>query len=69
MAGYQTWDEQLPLELEAIKPIFGGLFKDSDDRIIPWSGTDLDSNVNCFTWNFKFSTWICKNDTFYPTAS
>ena len=49
IAGYQTWDAQLPTKPEAVQPIFGGLFKDSEDKIIPWSGTDPDSTVNCFT--------------------
>ena len=54
-AGYQTWDAQLPSKFEAVPPIFGGLFKNSDDKIIPWSGTDPDSSVNCFTWDTTLS--------------
>ena len=69
MAGFQTWNEQLLMEPKAMQPIFGGLFKDSEDKIILWSGTDPDSTVNCFTWKADLSTWICANDCFDPDAS
>ena len=35
LASFQTWDEQLPMEPEALPPIFGGLFNNSEDKIIP----------------------------------
>ena len=40
-AEFYTWDDA-PKEPEAVQPIFGGLFKDSENKIIPWSGTDPD---------------------------
>ena len=66
--GYQTWDAQLPTKPEAVQSIFGGLFKDSEDRIIPWSGTDPDSNINCFTWDTTLGNWICADESFDPAA-
>ena len=49
--GSQTWNTQMPAKPEAVLPMFGGLFKDGEDKIIPWSGTDPDSNINCFSWD------------------
>ena len=31
-------------------PLCIGLYKKEDDSLVPWSGTDLDANMNCFTW-------------------
>ena len=33
-------------------PLCGGLYKEEKD-IIPWSGTDPDAQMNCFTWSKK----------------
>ena len=66
--GFQTWNAQLPAQPEAVLPMFGGLFKDSEDKIIPWSGTDPDSNINCFSWDTSLGNWICANDSYDPVA-
>ena len=29
----------------------GGLYKEEDYSLVPWSGTDPDANMNCFTWS------------------
>ena len=45
----ETWED---LELnDTLKPLVGGLFKDTDDSIVPWVGSDPDSQVNCWTWD------------------
>ena len=31
LASFQTWDEQLPMEPEALQPIFEGLLKNSEN--------------------------------------
>ena len=30
-------------------PLCGGLYKEEDDYLVPWSGTDPDSKMNCLT--------------------
>eukprot|EP00957_Ditylum_brightwellii_P000635 49313-Ditylum_brightwellii.AAC.1 len=40
--------------------ICGGIFKDKNqdkEPIIPWSGTDPDSKVNCYSWSEDDSKW------------
>ena len=29
----------------------GGLYKEEEDSLVPWSGIDPDSKINCFTWS------------------
>ena len=67
-AGYFSWKSQLPTEPEQVQPIFSDLFKDCEDNIIPWSGTDPDTNVNCFTWNIELTDWICALEAFDLSA-
>ena len=31
-------------------PLCGGLYKEDFGSIVPWSGTDPDAKLNCFTW-------------------
>ena len=31
-------------------PLCGGLYKEEDDALVPWSETDRDAIMNCFTW-------------------
>ena len=30
-------------------PLCGGLYKEEEDSLVPWSGTDPDAKMNCFT--------------------
>ena len=32
-------------------PLYGGLYKEEEDSLVPWSGTDPDAKMNCFTWS------------------
>ena len=41
----------------------GGLYKEEKD-IIPWSGTDPDAKMNCFTWSKDNNDWIVPEDQY-----
>ena len=32
-------------------PLCGGLYKEEENSLFPWSGTDPDAKINCFTWS------------------
>ena len=32
-------------------PLCGGLYKEEEDSLVPWSGTDPDVKMNSFTWS------------------
>ena len=32
-------------------PLCGGLYKEEEDSLVPWSGTYQDAKMNCFTWS------------------
>ena len=31
-------------------PLCGGLYREEEDSLVPWSVTDPDAKMNCFTW-------------------
>ena len=39
-------------------PMCGGLYKEEEDYLVPWSGTDPDAKINCFTWSKEKNDWI-----------
>ena len=39
-------------------PHCGGLYKEDNGYIIPWSGTDPDAKINSFTWSIEENYWI-----------
>ena len=39
-------------------PQCGGLYKEDNESIIPWSGTDPDAKMNYFTWYTEENDWI-----------
>ena len=39
------------LEDNIYAPLCGGLYKEEEYCLVPWSGTDPDSKRNCFTWS------------------
>ena len=39
-------------------PQCGGLYKEDNESIIPWSGTDPDAKMNSFTWSTEENNWI-----------
>ena len=44
-------------------PLCGGLYKEETD-IVPWSGTDPDAKMNCFTWSKVNNDWIVSEDQY-----
>ena len=43
-------------------PLCVGLYKEQDDCLVPWSGTDPDAKLNCFTWSKEENDWIIPED-------
>ena len=39
-------------------PLCGGLYKEEDDYLVPWPGTDPDAKMNWFTWFKEENDWI-----------
>ena len=39
-------------------PQCGGLYKEDNGQIIPWSGTDPDAKMNSFIWSTEENDWI-----------
>ena len=45
-------------------PLCGGLYKEEEDSLVPWSGTDPDAKMNCFTWSKENDDWIVLEDQY-----
>ena len=45
-------------------PLCGGFYKEEDDSLVPWSGTDPDAKMNCFTWYKDKNDWIVPEDQY-----
>ena len=45
-------------------PLCGGLYKEEEDSLVPWSGIDPDVNMNCFTWSKVNNDWIVPEDQY-----
>ena len=45
-------------------PLCGGLYKEYEDSLVTWSGTDPDVNMNCFTWSKENNDWIVPEDQY-----
>ena len=43
-------------------PLCGGLYKEEDNYLVPWSGTDPDAKMNCFTWSKENNDCIVPED-------
>ena len=57
--GQTEWDPE-DADLIAV-PLCGGIFKDesaSTETIVPWVGTDPDSNIQNYTWDQDNEKWI-----------
>ena len=39
-------------------PLCVVLYKEGDDSLSPWSGTDPDTKMNFFTWSKEKNDWI-----------
>ena len=42
----------------------GGLYKEEDDSLVPWSGIYPDAKMNCFTWSKDDNDWIVTGDQY-----
>ena len=42
----------------------GGLYKEGEDSLVTWSGTDTDAKMNCFTWSKENNDWIVPEDQY-----
>ena len=45
-------------------PLCGGLYKENDDYLVPWSGTDQYTKINCFTWSKEDNDLIEPGDQY-----
>ena len=45
-------------------PLCGGLYKEEDDSLVPWSGSYVYANMNCFNWSKDNSDWIVPGDKY-----
>ena len=45
-------------------PLCGGLYKEEQDSLVPWSGTDPDAKMNYFTWSKENNDWIVPEDQY-----
>ena len=46
------WSDKVEGSVDNIdNNLCGGLYKEEDDSLVPWSGTDPDAKMNCFTWS------------------
>ena len=45
-------------------PQCGGLYKEDNGYIVPWSGTDPDAKMNYFTWSTEENDWIFLGDKY-----
>ena len=43
-------------------PLCSGLYKEEEDYLVPWSGTDSDAKMNCFTCSKENNYWIVPKD-------
>ena len=45
-------------------PLCGGLYNEEENSLVPWSGTDPDAKINCFTWSKEENDWIAPRDQY-----
>ena len=39
-------------------------YKEEKDSLVPWSETDPDAKMNCFTWSKEDNDWIVSGDQY-----
>ena len=45
-------------------PLCGLLYKEEEDSLFPWSGTDPDAKMTCFTWSKVNNDWTIPEDQY-----
>ena len=59
------WSEKVEGSGDNIdSPLCGVLYKEEDEYLVTWSGTDLYSNMNFFTWSEEDNAWIISGDQY-----
>ena len=59
------WSDKVEGSVDDIdSPLCGGLYKEDEDSLVPWSGTDPDAKMNCFTWSKENNDWIVSGDQY-----
>ena len=60
-----NWSEKVEgLRHKTDAPVCGGLYKDEENYIVTWSGTDPNSNMNCFSWSIQYSDCVVPRDQY-----
>ena len=63
MMVFGKWSDKVEQFGENIySPLCGVSYKEEDDSLVPWSGTDPDAKMNCFTWSKDNNDWIVPGD-------
>ena len=59
------WSDKVEGSVDNIDyPLCGGLYKEEEGYLVPWSGTDPDAKMNCFTWSKEDNDWIVSGDQY-----
>ena len=59
------WSDKVEGSVENIDaPLWGRLYKEEDNFLVPWSGKDPDAKMNCFTWSKYDNDWIVPEDQY-----
>ena len=59
------WSDKVEGSVDNIDvPLCGRLYKEEDNYLVPWSVTDQDSKMNCFTWSKEDNYWIFPGDQY-----
>ena len=45
-------------------PLCVRLYEEEYNYLVPWSGTDPDTNMNCFTWSKDNNDWVFPGDKY-----
>ena len=59
------WSEKVEGSVDNIdSSLCVGLYMEEDNSLVTWSGTDPDTNLNCFTWYKEDNDWIVLGDQY-----
>ena len=59
------WLEKVEVSGENIyPPLCSVLYKEENNSLVPWSGTDPDDKINCFTWSKENNDWNITGDQY-----
>ena len=59
------WSDMVEDSEENIdSPLCGGLYKEKENYLVTWSGTDPYAKINIFTWSKDDNDWIVPEDQY-----